>query len=93
MSDEVATQDQVEKRTVGQRVEQITCAESDKLREGLTVVSSCTDMDASFHSEPQIDTVWGTLKGEEILRDIRYPAWEWSENRQDRKPYEHFRLE
>ena len=71
----------------------ISCEESDKLRPGLCVVSSCTDLDGQFHAEPQIDTVWGHEDGTEIMRDARFPRWEWDSRKGDRKACEHYLIE
>ena len=76
--------------------ERISCEAMERLisERGLCVVSSCTDLDAQFHSEPQIDTTWGLPDGTEVIRSYRYPSWDrgpgsttrWA----DRKPCEHF---
>lgn len=66
----------------------ISCAESDELRPALTVISSCTDMSGYLHSQPQIDTTWGTKDGTEVLREARYPSLGGGP---DRKPCEHWK--
>lgn len=72
----------------------ISCELYDKLTEelDLSVVSSCTDLGAEFHSAPQIDTVWG-LNDTPVVESHRYPAW-LKEGRPDpdRQPCDHWLL-
>lgn len=65
-------------------VKRITCAESDALRSDLILVASCTDLDAWFHAESEIDTIWGLTDGTEVLKDVRYPN--------DEQPCRHYDL-
>ena len=70
----------------------ITCHEADELRYGLTYISSCTDLDAKFHSEPTIETTWG-CGDTAVLREHRYPARYDPDAlfpQPDRKPCEHY---
>lgn len=79
---------------------QITCAERDQIMAArdLVPISSCTDLDAEFHSAPQMDIEWGDRASEQpVLCEHRYPAWpsaDWSQPAApDRKPCEHYRYE
>lgn len=74
-------------------VKRISCAESDALRPELRVLGSCTDMDGQFHSEPQIDTVWGRSDGVEVMKDVRYPRVGFDTGVGDRLPCEHWLLD
>lgn len=81
----------------------ITCAERDELKAArdLVPVSSCTDLDAQFHSEPEVFTEWGERDTEvSVLQDYRYPPRRYLSDgpleyvqRPDRKPCEHYRWE
>lgn len=75
----------------------ITCEERDAIfyaerDEKLRPLSSCTDMDGWYHSEPQMDITWGlysdTTPETPILRETRYPSRE--SGQPDRKPCEHW---
>lgn len=78
----------------------ITCAERDQIKadRDLVPISSCTDLDAGFHSEPEIFTEWGQRHTETaVLRDYRYPPrYDASDPpgtvKPDRKPCEHYRF-
>lgn len=76
----------------------ISCAERETLYTScdLVPISSCTDLDAAFHSEPEVFTEWGDRATEQpVLRDYRYPArysaGEGETLKPDRKPCEHYR--
>lgn len=78
----------------------ITCAERDQMmaERDLVPYSSCTDLDAEYHSEPQMDIEWSERGSDQpLLREHRYPAWPSADWRQpagpDRKPCEHYRHE
>ncbi|QOF39372.1 hypothetical protein E3G66_003576 [Mycobacteroides abscessus] len=83
----------------------ITCAEREQIwadRDGnrnLAPISTCTDLDAEFHSEPEIFTEWGDRETQvPVLRDYRYPARYCASDppgtvRPDRKSCEHYRYE
>jgi len=76
----------------------ITCADRDQLMASrdLVPVSSCTDLDAEFHSEPEMFIEWGDRSTEKsVLRDYRYPARRPHPDDPatpcpDRKPCEHY---
>lgn len=75
----------------------ITCEERDAIYqaerpEKLRPISSCTDLDAEFHSEPQMDITWGIASTDTpVLRETRYPPWPYAESgTSDRKPCEHY---
>ncbi|AGT12393.1 hypothetical protein I5H84_gp087 [Mycobacterium phage RitaG] len=79
----------------------ITCTERDELMSTRDLVpfSSCTDLDAEFHSEPQMDIEWAERGADQpVLREHRYPARTYLSDepgtvRPDRKPCEHYRYE
>ncbi|CPW71690.1 hypothetical protein [Mycobacteroides abscessus] len=79
----------------------ISCAEREQIMAArdLAPFSSCTDLDAEFHSEPEVFTEWGDRGTENsVLRDYRYPARRCLGEdpgiiRPDRKPCEHYRYE
>lgn len=76
----------------------ISCAERDQIMSSgdLAPFSSCTDLDAEFHSEPEMFIEWGDRGTDtSVLRDYRYPARRYLSDdpgtvRPDRKPCEHF---
>lgn len=75
----------------------ITCEERDLIyhadrTEKLGPISSCTDLSAEFHSEPQMDITWGIASTDTpVLRETRYPAL--NTDGPDRKPCEHWAFE
>ena len=76
----------------------ISCAERETLKadHDWVPVASCTDLDAEFHSEPEVFTEWGDRStGRPALRDYRYPpryhSGESGYGKSDRKPCEHYR--
>lgn len=79
----------------------VTCTEREQLMadRDLVPVSSCTDLDAEFHSDPEVFTEWGDRATETpVLRDYRFPARTYASDppgpaRPDRKPCEHYRFE
>lgn len=80
----------------------ITCQERDELMatRDLVPIGACTDLDAEFHSEPQMDIEWGDrASGQPVLREHRYPARTYASDdpatarRPDVKPCEHYRFE
>lgn len=81
----------------------ITCAERDEIMglRDLVPFSSCTDLDAEFHSEPEVFTEWGDRGTDlSVLQDYRYPARMYVSDdpleyasRPDRKPCEHYQWE
>lgn len=78
----------------------ITCEERDAIYyaerpEKLAPISSCTDLSAAFHSEPQMDITWGLASTDiPVLRETRYPPWEWeAPGTPDRKLCEHWEYE
>lgn len=78
----------------------IPCAERDELMAArdLVPISSCTDLDAEFHSQPEVFTEWGDRTTEQpVLRDRRFPGWQPADWRQpagpDLKPCEHHRFQ
>lgn len=72
----------------------ITCAERDAILnaerdEKLAPISACTDLDAEYHAEPQMDITWGLASTDTpVLRETRYPAR--NADGPDRKPCEHW---
>lgn len=74
----------------------ITCAERDAIYraerpEKLAPISSCTDMDGTFHSEPQMDITWGIASTDKpVIRETRYPS---RDGGPDRKPCEHWEFQ
>ena len=79
---------------------EITCAERDQIKaeHDLVPISACTDLDAEFHSQPEVFTEWGDRATEKpVLRDYRYPAWPRSDMSEpaglDLKPCKHYRFE
>ncbi|OHU29052.1 hypothetical protein [Mycobacteroides chelonae] len=77
----------------------IPCAERDQLMADRDLVpfASCTDLDAQFHSEPEMFIEWGQRGTDtSVLRDYRHPEFSSSDPaviRPDRKPCEHYRFE
>lgn len=79
----------------------ITCAERDQIMadRDLAPISSCTDLDGEFHSEPEMFIEWGQRYTDTgVLRDYRYPARYYADDppgtvKPDRKPCEHYRFE
>lgn len=78
----------------------ITCADRDEIMASRDLVpfSSCTDLDAEFHSEPEVFIEWGERGTDvSVLQDYRYPARSSLSEpvvvRPDRKPCEHYRWE
>ncbi len=78
----------------------IPCAERDQVKadRDLVPISGCTDLDAEFHSEPEVFTEWGDRNTHvSVLRDYRYPARYYASDpprtvKPDRKPCEHYRF-
>lgn len=69
----------------------ITCQERDDLHpENMDVLSSCTDLDGTYHSYPYMETTWG-YGDKGLVKDIRHPGDRWSDV--DRLPCEHYLLE
>ena len=56
----------------------------------MDVLSSCTDLDGTYHSYPYMETTWG-YGDKGIVKDIRHPGDRWSDG--DRLPCEHYLLE
>ena len=54
------------------------------------MLSSCTDLDVTYHSYPYMETTWG-YGDKGIVKDIRHPGDRWSDG--DRLPCEHYLLE
>ena len=78
----------------------ITCEERDTImvERDLVPISSCTDLGAEFHSQPEVFTEWGDRATEQpVLRDYRFPAPQPADWREpagpDLKPCEHYRFE
>lgn len=79
----------------------IPCAERDQIMadHDLVPFASCTDLDAQFHSEPEMFIEWGDRSTDtSVLRDYRFPARYYTGDppgtiRPDRKPCEHYRFE
>lgn len=81
----------------------ISCAEREQIwadrgaDRNLVPISTCTDVGAEFHSEPEIFTEWGDRDTQvPVLRDCRYPARYYASDppetvKPDRKPCEHYR--
>lgn len=79
---------------------QITCADRDALMadRDLVPISSCTDLDGQFHSEPEVFTEWGDRGTEQpVLRDRRFPPRYYADEdtwgKPDPKPCEHYRFQ
>lgn len=70
----------------------ISCEETERLikQHDLVVIASCTDMDASFHSEPEIYSLWGTRDEVEVIESRRYPPR--GGRGSDPKPCEHWQI-
>ena len=69
----------------------IGCQERDDLHpEEMDVLSSCTDLDGTYHSYPYMETTWG-YEDRGIVKDIRHPGIMFWET--DRLPCEHYLLE
>lgn len=78
----------------------ISCADREALvaKHDLEPFASCTDLDAAYHSEPEVFTEWANrATGQPLLRDHRYPARYGADDlpfgKPDRKPCEHYRRE
>ena len=78
----------------------ITCAERDAIfaRRNLVAISTCTDLAAEHHSEPEVFTEWADRGSENpVLRDYRYPARRRSGDdltipKPDARPCTHYRF-
>ena len=72
-------------------MKKITCQERDDLHpENMDVLSSCTDLEGTYHSYPYMETTRG-YGDKGIVKDIRHPGDRWSDV--DRPPCEHYLLE
>ena len=69
----------------------ITCQERGDLHpENMDVLSSCTDLNGTYHPYPYMETTRG-YGDKGIVKDIRHPGDRWSDG--DRLPCEHYLLE
>ena len=64
----------------------IPCWVADRLRPGMTVLSSLSDLGGEY-GEPQVYTEWGTEDGRPLMREWRYPSGYFDGS--DRRPCEH----